>query len=646
MPAPTTYPSTWAASVPIPTATPTVLTQPVPLPVGDAPALDPLAPFVHLLHTLLDAGTMLAVGIPLGLLAARVMRRWHLHWSWAAIAPAPLLALHIPLRGTALLFSACTLTAAVRGRRWHREDLDAGADLAEIAHARTTPLDALRAGVSIARARLLDFSRNYVRRARLHGPLAGLLAAVERVRSRFAGSRLALPCGQPAILGYGRAGRPVTIELGGSTGGTHTLVVGATGAGKTVTQARLATEAIARRMSAVIIDPKGDRALRDAACRAAATAGASFVEWTPTGPSAYNPCARGSATEIADRVLAAEHYTEPHYQRQAQRYVNHAIRALQLAELPVSLAQLVRMLDPEQLEVLSRELPERQARTLHDYLDSLTPRQRTDISGVRDRLAIIVESDVGRWLEPPTTPPVCDPLAPTASSAYDLLSPAPAAGSPLSPAAPASSDSLTSFIPTACIDLLIALQQRATVYFDLRADSRPLLAQMLAAAIVQDLQAAISSLQHHPTSALIVIDEFSALATEHVARLFGRARSAGVSLLLGTQELSDLRVATHPQLLEQVLGNTSTLLAHRQAVPDSAELVSRLAGTRGAWRTTWSGDDRRTRTRVREPLLDPGVVKRLARGDAAVIRLAGRPGVEIARISAPSTPPLPVSPQG
>ncbi len=62
---------------------------------------------------------------------------------------------------------------------------------------------------------------------------------------------------------------------------------------------------------------------------------------------------------------------------------------------------------------------------------------------------------------------------------------------------------------------------------------RPLLAQMLGAAIVQDLQSAVGALQDGPAETLVVIDEFSALAAEHVVALFGRARSAGISLLLG-----------------------------------------------------------------------------------------------------------------
>jgi type IV secretory pathway TraG/TraD family ATPase VirD4 len=109
-------------------------------------------------------------------------------------------------------------------------------------------------------------------------------------------------------------------------------------------------------------------------------------------------------------------------------------------------------------------------------------------------------------------------------------------------------------------------------------------------------------------------------------RLFGRARSAGVSLLLGTQELSDLRLPGRENLLEQVMGNLSTLIAHRQVVPSSAELVARLAGNKGAWRGTERNDGSSTRTRTRVGVLEQGEVMRLGRGWAAVIPLAGGRG--------------------
>ena len=41
-----------------------------------------------------------------------------------------------------------------------------------------------------------------------------------------------------------------------------------------------------------------------------------------------------------------------------------------------------------------------------------------------------------------------------------------------------------------------------------------------------------------------------------------------MSLLLGTQELADLTLVEHPNLKDQVLGNVTTLIAHRQVIPD------------------------------------------------------------------------------
>ncbi len=170
------------------------------------------------------------------------------------------------------------------------------------------------------------------------------------------------------------------------------------------------------------------------------------------------------------------------------------------------------------------------------------------------------------------------------------------------------------------------------VYFNLESDRRPLLTQMLGAAIVQDLQTTVAALQGRPTPTLVVIDEFSALAAAHVVRLFGRARSAGFSLLLCTQELSDLRLPGRERLLEQVMGNLSVLIAHRQVVPESAELIASVAGRRGAWRTSRHSDGASTRTRIREGVLDSTGIVSLDTGWAAVIVLAGGVRVRFARI--------------
>jgi type IV secretory pathway TraG/TraD family ATPase VirD4 len=477
------------------------------------------------------------------------MRHRHLRWTWAAATFALFVLAGSALAGWALTLDTAALCATVRGRRWHREDLMAGGDLADIAAARRGPLAAIRTFTSTLLERLRPAPVTALRHERM---------SVGRTDSH----------------------EQVSIPFGATNGGRHTLIVGATGSGKTITETWIAVRAIEAGLGAVVLDPKGDTRMREQLAEVAQRSGRPFLEWTPRGPSVYNPFGHGAASEIADKALAGERFTEPHYQRQAQRYLGHAVRALYSTGEAVSLKALVGLLDPSILDALSSELPEQQSHATSEYLHSLTRRARSDLSGVRDRLAIMAESDVAPWLDPAT------PGAQT----FDLLS---------------------------------AIQQQAIVYFALEADAWPLLAHMLGVAIVQDLQTTMAALQSSPVPTVVVIDEFAAIAAEQVAHLFGRARSAGINLLLGTQELSDLRLDGRRQLLEQVLGNLSSLIAHRQVVPESAELVARLGGSQGVWRTSCSDDGRWTRARSIAVRLSPEGVRSLPTGWAAAIELGG-----------------------
>ena len=82
--------------------------------------------------------------------------------------------------------------------------------------------------------------------------------------------------------------------------------------------------------------------------------------------------------------------------------------------------------------------------------------------------------------------------------------------------------------------------------------------------------------------------------------------------MLGTQELSDLRVPGRERLLEQVMGNLSVLIAHRQVVPASAELIASMTETRGVWRTSRHSDGKLTRTRELEDALRAEQIMSLA----------------------------------
>ena len=512
-----------------------------------APAA-PLEPLAELLDWLTSTTLHIAIGIILGLAVVRLMRQCHLRWTWAASVLGVVVVAHPLFGGWATTLGTSALCATARGRHWHHEDIIAGGDLAEIAAERRGPIDALRA-----------LSR--------------------RLRERRGDSQATTALRHERMpVGRTNTGEVLSIPVGKHSGGRHTLIVGATGSGKTVTETWLVARAIEAGLGAVVLDPKGDARMRAHLSAAARGCGRPFIEWTPLGPSVYNPFGHGGASEIADKALAGERFTEPHYQRQAQRYLGHAVRALRAAEVTVSLPTLVQQLDPTQLEVLARRLPEQQADATLEYLDSLTPRQRTDLAGVRDRLAIVAESDIAPWLDPAT------PGAQT-------------------------------------FDLLGAVRQRAVVYFDLKADALPLVAQMLGVAIVQDLQTTIAALHESPIATVIAIDEFTAIAAKQIVHMFGRARSAGFNLVLGTQELSDLRLDGAKHLLEQVLGNLSAIVAHRQVVPESAELIAQLGGSRGVWRASHMSDGRWTRTRSTTPLLASEDMRALSPGRAAVIEL-------------------------
>src|SRR3954467_15357053 len=91
-------------------------------------------------------------------------------------------------------------------------------------------------------------------------------------------------------------------------------------------------------------------------------------------------------------------------------------------------------------------------------------------------------------------------------------------------------------------------------------------------------------------------------------------------------------------LADQVLGNITTLIAHRQVVPASAETVAGVIGTRGGGATTERTETllgpstpsgAGTRTRTREFVIHPDTIKHLPTGTATVTS----PGHEEPRIA-------------
>ena len=470
-------------------------------------------PIVHLARPI-EAGTWLVIGGAVVGVAVALLVRWlGGSWTFGLLARAAVPGLTL-LSWRAQVCSDAYAAAVVGVGAWrHVVDVRAGGDLAQRARDRGTPLTPIRRWLGWRKLR------------------SGGWATADGV-----------------AVGFTRKGELVRIPVAGSRA-VMTLLLGATGSGKTILQVLLALAAIKRGMAVMYIDPKGDDFVREQLRDAAACERRRLRAWDPQGTTIYNPYDRGSDTEIADKLLAAEVFTEPHYQRLAQRFIGHVLRALRLEGVTVTLATVVEHLNSGRLSSLTRKMSPADARPLLAYLETLTPQRERDLAGARDRLAILAESDVGHLLDP-------------------------AAGEDV-------------------IDLRESLDRGDVVLFRLEADRRPLAAAMLGSAIVQDLVAVCDERQHgEQRPALIVIDEHSACGTPQTPRLFSRGRGAGMSQLVGTQEVADLGSAetdvsgASGGMLPQIAGNIEVLLCGRQNMPASAELVAAIAGTRGAWITT------------------------------------------------------------
>lgn len=391
-------------------------------------------------------------------------------------------------------------------------------------------------------------------------------------------------------IGEGQAGETVWAPLGFDQG-RHSLVIGATGAGKTTTLLAAAQAHLEAGCGLIAIDAKGDPELVERFGLLAETAGRAFHSFSLTSDSDHwNPLARGGPSENADKLIAAEEWTEPHYQRLYQRYLLTVFTALRGQGATPDLPAVVELLDPGRLAMFARDLSDGTAAAHVDrHLSELGDRETRDLAGLRNRLALLTEGEHGHLL---------------------------AAGGN----------------PGREIDLLTAIGEGQVVAFSLNTFRYPETAKLLGAALFQDLKGVagiLESERHRGRPVAVIVDEFGAFGADHIVGLFQRGRSARLSLMLATQELADLR-RIDPAFQDQVLGNVESIIAHRQNVPDSAELVCQIAGTRDTWIHTFQTDGhgplvgraeaiRGTRHRAHEFLVAPDSVKQLDAGEAVVI---------------------------
>lgn len=515
------------------------------------------------LNVILLGALCIAIGGLIGFALAHMLRFRRLAWTWGGLgllAPLPLLGAVLVgvLTGEAAILSLLLVTSTAiaclgAGIFLRVEDRRAGSDR-EIA-------------VGDHRG-VLDFLR---RRAAEWG---------------HRGVRLAND-GLP--IGRTNRGELATIARGRADSGSHVLIPGATGAGKTTSLGALLVEYVVRsKFGAVILEAKVDRALQAAALKAAAARGVAFHCVSPDGPCAYDPLEHGSVDERSERLIAVEAWGSADadfYRQAASPFLRLVLRVLERTGKPATLAAVAYYCNPDELENLAfkTEDPEL-VNEITAALSGLRADERRAINGLQARLRNLSESEFARsWLNPER-------------SGLSLL------------------------------HLRRAIERREVVYFRFDTDRTGNVGRAIAQMVLLDLGAAASASMGKGVGTFVAVDEFGALEASALDRLYARGRAAGFSVAVGTQTLADLRAAG-TAVRERIAATVSSVVCHRIGEQADAEWVAQLIGAVPTWQNTVRTDrlgiskDEGTRTRGYRFEVNPSQLQRLEPGEVFVARL-------------------------
>lgn len=338
----------------------------------------------------------------------------------------------------------------------------------------------------------------------------------------------------------------------------HTLVVGASGTGKTTTLMSKARDSIRRGQGVVFIDLKGGNDVPLILSKFAARYDRKFTHWLMQskteeykgpdvdGPAYYDPLARGEATRRKDLLIASRNWSEEHYKIQASSYLQMLFSVLigNPKKDTSTFADVVTLLNPQYLQERAIPLGSNPAYQgivagIDDLNDNkISATKMSAIEGLKSQLEVILHSVAGPWLQ-------VDPS-----------------------------------LKKHNINLKNAAHSGEIIVFSLDSSNYQELSALVANLIIQDLKTVTSELRDDPTAKpfQVFIDEFSAIGSDNIIGLINKSRDANMPVTLSTQALGDLR-KVDPTFLDQVLGIINSFIIHRANTEDDAKVYSGLTGT-------------------------------------------------------------------
>jgi len=181
---------------------------------------------------------------------------------------------------------------------------------------------------------------------KIHGKVGDLPATLVNQR--------AAETAKGSLIGTDRHAR--SVELSDKAANQHTLVLGTTGSGKTVTVCNIVESAINRALPLIYIDGKGDYDLAFRIARYGQERGRPVSVFAMKGESiAYNPLATGGFTSKKDRIIELREWSEEHYKKLAEGYLQTVFKVMERCGLPCDLYSLSQNLDLKRLKALVRD---------------------------------------------------------------------------------------------------------------------------------------------------------------------------------------------------------------------------------------------------------------------------------------------------
>ena len=329
-----------------------------------------------------------------------------------------------------------------------------------------------------------------------------------------------------------------------------TLVVGATGAGKTVAMKTLLELPFKNNDPIVVIDGKGDVDFAEDLKIISKKYNRNFKLFSmdSTVESMHYNCLRhGGFTELKDKIINIFDWSEEHYKLQAERLLQGAFKLLLLPETKeliqknvIDLSDLSSALNLNSLATIAQQIGEPgkfMIRILNEVEESAG-------KGLANRIKSITESELAHLF-------------------VDTLDPM-------------------------TIDLLESIENNDVVVFSIDALKFPEYAKMIGRLVIADLKTVSPKFAGQNKRIYTVFDEFNVFASEIIVNLINKTRGFGFRNILGTQELADMTIDGNDQLMKQILANTNVKICLRQDVTSSQEELSNSLSTKDIYKPTIS----------------------------------------------------------